>query len=175
MKAALIERAQAQGLTPSAFARAAIASAIGDAKSVALAMRPASRASTDRVRLSVRLSRARADAARQSSRAAGLTLGDFIAARVVDSAFATQGGRPADQAAALAASCAQLSTLSRNLHHLTNLLRQGSIRAAQEYRETLDNAAGEVRSHLVIASAVVAELRPLLRSRASASDADQPE
>ena len=62
--------------------------------------------------------------------------------------------------AALIASSAELSTLSRDIHHLTLLLRQGNVRAAQEYRERLDTLAGDVRNHLSLASRVLADLRP---------------
>ena len=41
-----------------------------------------------------------------------------------------------------------------------SLLRQGNVRAAQEYRERLDTLAGDVRNHLSLASRVLAELRP---------------
>ncbi len=71
------------------------------------------------------------------------------------------GGASRDaHVAALIASSAELSTLSRDIHHLTSLLRQGNVRAAQEYRERLDTLAGDVRSHLSLAAGVLAELRP---------------
>ena len=41
-----------------------------------------------------------------------------------------------------------------------SLLRQGNVRAAQEYRERLDTLAGDVRNHLSLASRVLADLRP---------------
>ena len=72
----------------------------------------------------------------------------------------TSGTTRCEHLAALIASSAEISTLSRNLHHLTSLLRQGSVRAAQEYREMLDTVADDVREHLTLASAVLAELRP---------------
>ena len=70
------------------------------------------------------------------------------------------GASRADHLAALVASSAELSTLSRDIHHLTSLLRQGNVRAAQEYRERLDTLAGDVRSHLSLASGVLADLQP---------------
>jgi hypothetical protein len=70
-----------------------------------------------------------------------------------------------DRLAALNASCAELSTLSRNLHHLTTLLRQGQVRAAMEYREMLDTLGGDVREHLAMAASLLAELRPAQRIR----------
>ena len=57
-------------------------------------------------------------------------------------------------------SCAELSTLNRNLARLTSLLRQGRVQAALEYRRMLDTLCAEVREHLAMAAALLAELRP---------------
>jgi len=54
--------------------------------------------------------------------------------------------------------------LSRNLHHLTSLLRQGQVRTALEYRQMLDTLRYEVRSHLRPASSVLAAWRPASQS-----------
>jgi hypothetical protein len=70
-----------------------------------------------------------------------------------------------DLLVALNASCAELSTLTRNLHHLTTLLRQGQVRAAMEYRQMLNTLDGDVREHLAIAAALLAELRPARPTR----------
>ena len=59
-------------------------------------------------------------------------------------------------------------TNQRDIHHLILLLRQGNVRAAQEYRERLDTLSGDVRSHLSLASGVLADLRPR-RQRADAA------
>lgn len=64
-----------------------------------------------------------------------------------------------EQLAALAATNAELSTLNRNLRHLATLLGQGSVRAAQEYRGMLATIAADVRRHLSLASALMAEMR----------------
>jgi hypothetical protein len=69
-----------------------------------------------------------------------------------------------DHLATLIASSAELSTLSRNIHHLTSLLREGNVRPALEYREMLDTLAGDVRGHLMLAACVLAGLRPRRRS-----------
>ena len=61
---------------------------------------------------------------------------------------------------ALTASSAELSTLTRNIHHLSALLRQGEVRAAQEYRRMLDTLGDDVRAHLHLAGSVLADLRP---------------
>ena len=70
------------------------------------------------------------------------------------------GANRADLLAALVESSAELSTLNRSVHHLTVLLRQGSVQAAREYGVTLDALAGDVRRHLHLASATLAELSP---------------
>ena len=70
------------------------------------------------------------------------------------------GPKQAEYIAALVTSSAELSTLTRNIHHLTSLLRQGESRAAREYREMLDTLAGGVRGHLMLAGRVLADLRP---------------
>ena len=56
------------------------------------------------------------------------------------------------------ASIAELSALTRNIHHLTSLLRVSAVRAAQEYRAMLDTLAGAVRGHLSLASSALADL-----------------
>jgi len=101
--------------------------------------------------------------------AAGLSLGAYVAGLVAGVPVLARGAQRADHIAALVASCAEMATLSRNVHRLTGLLRQGSVRAAQEYREMLDTVAQDVRDHLALASAVLADLRP----RRSGAPADR--
>ena len=73
------------------------------------------------------------------------------------------GASRTDHIATLVASCAELSTLSRNIHRLTALLRQGNVQPALEYRAMLDTLAGDVRRHLSMAARVLDDLQP--RSR----------
>jgi hypothetical protein len=96
----------------------------------------------------------------EEARQAGLSPGEYVAGLVAGVPALKGGPSRADHLAALIASTAELSTLSRNIHHLTVLLRQGAVRPAQEYREMLDTLAGDVRGHLTLASSVLAELRP---------------
>ena len=65
-----------------------------------------------------------------------------------------------DCLAALTASSAELSTLSRNINHLTALLRRGEVGPAQQYRRMLDTLGDDVRAHLSLAAGVLADLRP---------------
>jgi hypothetical protein len=80
----------------------------------------------------------------------------LIAGVPVLSAVANRG----DHLAALITSSAEVSTLSRSVHHLTVLLRQGDVQAARPYRDMLDTLASDVRAHLALAAGVLADLRP---------------
>jgi len=72
----------------------------------------------------------------------------------------TTGANRSDPFKALSVSCAELSTLSRNIYHLTHLLRQAEVGPALYYRDMLDTLSGDVRRHLALASGVLADLRP---------------
>ncbi len=160
MKAALVARSHECGLSPSDFVREALTGALGTGR----AINPSPRLHDlgGRARLSLRMRRADVEVTRQAAREAGLATGDFIAALVLQHSGPGDAA-PAATLASLTASCAELASLSRNLHDLTQLLRQGSIRAAQEYRQMLDTLDGDVRAHLELATTVVAQLRPLIR------------
>jgi hypothetical protein len=106
------------------------------------------------------------------ARAASLSRGAYLAGLIADIPVLTSGAGRTDHLASLVASSAELSTLSRNIHHLTTLLRQGEVGPARVYREMLDTLAGDIRSHLVLASGVLADLRPRGRSTGAAQ---QPE
>ena len=162
LKASLFERARARGVSPSELVRDALIDALGRAEPPSLdhAATGSPLPMADRVRLSLRMSREEASATLEAARQAGLAPGAFVAG-LVAGVPALLGGASRDaHIAALIASSAELSTLSRDIHHLTSLLHQGNVRAAQEYRERLDTLAGDVRSHLSLASRVLADLRP---------------
>jgi hypothetical protein len=155
-----------RGLKAALLARAAVARDLGLA---AVAEHPQSAASVGAaskaawVKLSIRLTPDEAEQFAVSARAAGLSRGAYLAGLVVDVPVLTNGASRAEHLATLVASSAELSTLSRNIHHLTTLLRQGDFGPARVYREMLDTLAGDVRSHLVQASGLLADLRPRRR------------
>ncbi len=162
LKAPLFERASARGVSPSGLVRDALIDALGRTEPSSRYRVEASAPlpMADRVRLSLHMSRAEASATLAAARQAGLAPGAFVAG-LVAGVPALLGGASRDaHIAALIASSAELSTLSRDIHHLTSLLRQGNVRAAQEYRDRLDTLVGDVRSHLLLASRVLADLRP---------------
>ena len=165
LKAALFERAQAFGVSPSGLVRDALVKALGQSDSSCFDRLPMAAAPIERrARLSLRMSREEALATLAAARNAGITPGAFVAGLVAGVPVLTIGASRVEHIAALIASSAELSTLSRNIHHLTALLRQGNVRPALAYREMLDTLASDVRGHLVLASRVLADLRPRSRN-----------
>jgi hypothetical protein len=113
------------------------------------------------VKLSIRLTRAEAEHLAAGAHRAGLSRGAFLAGLLAEiPSLAGGSASRLDCLAALNASCAELSTLSRNLHHLTTLLRQGEVRAAQVYRRMFDTLGDDVRAHLRLAAGTLSDLRP---------------
>lgn len=163
LKAALVARAQAERVSVSLMVRRAVERELGLFASSAesAAPRPATAAGGSTVKLSIRLTSSEAAHLDAGARRAGLSRGAFLAGLLagVPSLSGGAGSRP-NCIAALTASSAELSTLSRNIRHLTVLLRQGEVRAAQEYRRMLDTLGDDVRTHLDLASSTLAELRP---------------
>lgn len=162
LKAALLERAQALGVTPSAFVRSTLAEALGQSLDLdpdrLTCGSPGGRG--DRVRLCLRMSREYACATVAAARYARMPLGDYIGGLVVGVPVLSAGGSRGDHIAALVSSTAELSTLSRNVHRLTVLLRQANVEPARQYRDMLDTLAADVRRHLERAAAVLSELQP---------------
>jgi hypothetical protein len=153
LKAALFEQARAHGVSPSRLVRDALTEALGQSDSSGLdrLAKTDAVATEGRVRLSLRVSRKEAVAIVAASRTAGQSPGAFIAGLVAGVPVLTNGASRADYLVALIASNAELSTLSRNIHRLTALLRQVNVEPARQYREMLDSLAGDVRSHLTLA------------------------
>jgi hypothetical protein len=168
LKTALVARAQAERVSVSVIVRRAVERELGlvDApREPACAGQPASLGSPT-VKLSLRLTSNEAEQLAAGARQAGLSRGAYLAGLLagIPSLVDCTVSRP-DRLAALSASCAELSTLSRNLHHLTSLLRQGQVRAAMEYREKLNTLGADVREHLAMAASLLAELRPARPTR----------
>lgn len=160
LRAALFAQARASGVRPSDFVRSSlVASLAGSAPSVPAEPGSAAVTSTDRVRLTLRMARSDARATIRAAREAGLQPGDLVADLVARVPVHLVAQRP-EHLAQLAASSAELSTLSRNIHHLTRLLREGSTRAAMEYRGMLDALAADVRTHLLLAADVLGRSKP---------------
>jgi hypothetical protein len=163
LKAALVARAAAERVDVSVVVRRAIERELGvpAATTEVAGESRSSHAAGSMVRVSARLTAAEAARLAGSAARAGLSRGAYIGGLLAEVPLLTSGSaaRP-ELLAALNASCAELSTLTRNLHHLTTLLREGQVRAAIEYRQILDTLGGDVREHLAMAAGLLAELRP---------------
>ena len=171
LKAALVARAQAERVSVSVVVRRAVGRALAlvDAPREPDAVERPAVVWPPTVKLSIRLTSAEAEQLAVGAQRAGLSRGAYLAGLLAGAPSLEDGSasRP-ERLAALSASCAELSTLSRNLHHLTALLRQGQVRPALEYRAMLDTIGGDVRQHLQMAASLLAELRPLRRPDANA-------
>ena len=175
LKAALFERARALGVSPSVWVRNALADALGQPDDrVAQLAAPHPRSHTaGRMRITLRMTREQAAAIISAAREAGMNPGGFVAGLVAGVPVVANAGHRAEHIATLIASCAELSTFSRNLNHLTLLLRQGAYRPAEEDRPRLNTLGTDVRAHLDVATRALADLRPrrgaAVRSRPAAA------
>jgi hypothetical protein len=166
LKAALVARAQAERVSVSVLVRGAVARELGLGK-VAADHQAASAGATSSaasVKLSIRMTPEEAEQLAAGARAAGLSRGAYLSGLIVNVPVLTSGANRTDHIATLVASSAELSTLIRNIHHLTSLLREGNVPPALVYRDMLDTLAGDVRRHLTLAASVLADLRPRSRS-----------
>jgi hypothetical protein len=171
LRAALCAQARELGVSPSDLVRRALALALDGAESSSSTSAASKALGRERpVRLSLRMTRRDAEATRVAAKRAGLSCGAYIAGLVAGVPVLLEGSAPNQYLAALSVSNADVATLARDLRHLTSLLRQGSSRAAQEYRERLDAVADDVRKHLALASAGLVALQPR-RACASSSQA----
>jgi len=163
LKAALVARARTERVSVSVVVRRAVELELGvvaappGCTGEGCSAPPAS----PTVKLSLRLTGLEAHQLVAGARRAGLSRGAYLAGLLAGVPALTDGSvsRP-DRLAALNASCAELSTLSRSINHLTALLREGHVRPALEYRRMLDTLGDDVRAHLSLAAGVLADLRP---------------
>ena len=161
LRAALVARAGREGMTESDVLRSALATALGTSETELVDSARQSIADSptvSQVKLSVRLAGSAARQLDQDARAAGLSRGAYLT-RLIRGAPSVASS--ADRVAACRAlnhSSEELAVMSRDINHLTQLLRQGSVQAAKSYamrHETLDR---DVRAHLALAAAVLADL-----------------
>jgi hypothetical protein len=163
LKAALVARARAQRVSVSVVVRGAVERELGIAdasKEPESAMRTAATAGSI-VKLSIRLASGEAEQLDAGARRAGLSRGAFLAGLLANvPSLSGDSASRVDCLAALTASSAELSTLSRSVNNLTALLRRGEVGPAQQYRRMLDTLGDDVRAHLSLAASVLADLRP---------------
>jgi hypothetical protein len=162
LRAALSRRATEAGITESDVLRSALAVALSDDRGDALNPPTTGDASPSQpqVKLSVRIPLPAAERLDRKARAAGLSRGAYLTG-LIDGAPAVVAATDRRAGfAALSASAAELALLSRDIHHLTHLLRCGEFGPAQEYRDRLETLDADVRQHLDRSAAAFAELAP---------------
>jgi hypothetical protein len=172
LKAALVARAKVERVSVSVLVRSAITRDLGvsvEGESRRLESPSGAASSAASVKLSIRMTSEEARQFAAGAQAAGLSRGAYLAGLIVNVPVLSAAGGRAEHIAALMASSAELSTLSRNIHRLTALLRQANVEPARPYREMLDTLAGDVRRHLALAARVLADLQPRNRSAASSA------
>ena len=172
LKAALVARAKAERVSVSVLVRGAVARDLGlatDGERSRMDVPTAGAASAASVKLSIRMSAEEARQLAAGARAAGLSRGAYLAGLIANVPALSAGGGRTEHIATLMASSAELSTLSRNMHRLTALLRQANVEPARLYREMLETLADDVRRHLELAARVLAGLQP--RSRGTETSA----
>jgi hypothetical protein len=161
LRAVLAKRAARAGVTDSDVLRSALAAALAS-DAAAVSNRACDSSDGERhapdVKLSVRLGRPVARRLDQDARAAGLSRGSYLARLI-------QGAPPVASSADRVAACAalnrsseELAVMSRDINHLTQLLRQGSVEAARSYAARNETSDRDVRSHLALASVVLTDL-----------------
>ena len=159
LRAALYEQARVLGVSPSDLVRRVLADALDGVTATSTYSRSTA-VGEGSVRLSLRMARRDAQATRVAAKRAGLTCGAYVAGLVAGIPVLLEGSAPKQYLAALSLSSAEMSSLARDLRHLTSLLRHGSTRAAQEYRDRLDAVADDVRRHLKLAASALVALQP---------------
>jgi predicted HicB family RNase H-like nuclease len=157
LRAAMTSRAASLGVTEADVLRSALAATL-DSDAIAQFRENDESPAEGSTKLSVRLPRRVAHRLDHQARAAGLSRGAYLS-RLIDGAPTVMAAADrAAGAAALSASAAELAQLSRDINHLTQLLRRGDVEAARPYRERLDTLDGDVRAHLDQAALTLAQL-----------------
>jgi len=169
LRAALSARAQAEAVTESDVLRSALVARLGPDAVVSMPSSSLSRTASSAERralakLSIRLTRQAAHRLDQNSRAAGVSRGAYLTRLIDGEAPVVASADRAALANALTHSAEELAVLSRDIHHLTELLRRGSSQAASAYRERLKTLDVDVRAHLDRDGRVLAELAKALSS-----------
>ena len=161
LKGELVERARARGVSLSYLVRLLLSEALDRSdQSPATAPEVTARLSAaHRVRVSLRMVPADAATLAAAARRAQLPLGTYVCSLTARIPVLVGTCRP-DLVSAIAASTAAMSTLSRHLSHLVDLLNRGSFRAAEEYVGVVAALPAEVRRHLALAAEGLAALQP---------------
>jgi hypothetical protein len=165
LKTPLVARATATGRSPSEVVRRALEQALGAPAVPKEEGSPLlTRRADELIRLCLRMAREDVQTLRVAAKRAGLSSGEYVAGLEAGVPVLTMGGSRTEHIAALTSSNAELSALSRNIHALTRFLTLSNVLQALVYRDMLDTLDGDVRRHLALAAAQLADLQPCRRA-----------
>ena len=176
LKASLVAHAKTKRVAVSVLVRDAVAAALGRAglestlQQVGLDTAPSPAAW---VKLSLRVTCEEARRIDAGAKAACLSRGAYLVGLVDGVPALKEGGLRSELIAALVLSCAELSTLNRNLSRLRALLSVGNVQQAQVYRAILDTVADDVSCHLKFAATGLSKLNIFGRTRFGGSVASR--
>jgi hypothetical protein len=162
LKATLMERAQAVGLTPSQVVRLVLANALGRTarQNTEASRTPAQADPAARTRLCLRMRSGDAEATQLAAQRAGMATGEYVAALVAGVPLILDGGGHTQALQALTASTDELAHFSHRLHQLNALVRRGDVEPIRPYTGMLETLARDVHRHLDHVSCVLADLQP---------------
>ena len=176
LKASLVAHAKTKRVTVSVLVRDAVAAALGRAglegtpQQVGLDTAPGPAAW---IKLSLRVTCEEARRIDTGAKTAGLSRGAYLVGLADGVPALKEGGLRSELIAALVLSCAELSTLNRNLSRLAALLSVGNVQQAQVYRAILDTVADDVSCHLKFAATGLSKLNIFGRTRSRGSGASR--
>lgn len=155
----LTSRADAMGMSPSAFVRTAVIHELERCGGDALCdCKRGGAAGGRHARLCLRMKPAHASLIVAAAGRAGMSLGSYVGGLAAGVPAITLSGYQ-DHVRALRTSTAELATLSRHVHRMCELLRHGDLPQARDNRDMLDRMAGDVRAHLRLAAEMLAGLQ----------------
>jgi len=113
-----------------------------------------------RVRISMRLSADDATSLAAAARATGLSLANYVVSLRAQVPAVQDGPGRTEHLRALAASTAELASLSRSIRHLNELVEGGSFTAANQYADVIASLDDDARRHLRLAARTMSDLLP---------------
>jgi hypothetical protein len=158
-------QAQRQQTTLSALVRQGLVLLLedppaGDEPAVAT---PTQRTARDTVRLNLHMPRADAASLDTRARAAGMFPGEYVSSLLKGVALAPLPADHASAVKALLTSTDRLAVLSADLNAFMRVVGRASVAELEPYRASITSLTKDVRDHLAVSSALVAELLPARR------------
>jgi hypothetical protein len=160
-------QAQRQRTTPAALTRRAVLLLLNDHPTggePAITV-PVDAATRGVVKVTLRVSGAHAASLTSRARAADMSQGDYVSSLLDGMVPAAMPADHASTVTALMASTDRVAALSADLYAFLRVLGRASVPQLEPYRASITSLTKDVRQHLAVAAALVAELRPARRPR----------